>query len=156
RLLRTAQGWLNRARCDLLIWGRVKASDVLSLRFTTAQSGGTDSQSYKLTETLELPTSFVSDLGTAIAARVVAEAAPAIAMEGHYLVPVMRRIAERLAPIIQRLNPAYSSETRGWLLHSYALVRSTIGEQAGSNQDLEEAANVYNSVLKEWPRERMP
>jgi tetratricopeptide (TPR) repeat protein len=152
-----AQKWLASKRCDLLLWGRVKGDKTLSLRFTPASGSATAAESYGLTaETLELPLKFLSNLGSAIAARVVTSAASAVNMRGHYLVPMMRALAERFEPIISRLNPAFDADTRGSLLHSYALVRATIGEQAGSNDDLTVAIETFRQSLKERTRERMP
>src|SRR5208282_5996115 len=92
-----AQKWLHAKSCDLLVWGRVKGDKTLALRFTPAQGSGSDVRSYGLTEdTLELPVNFVSDLAAAIAARVVVEATRAVDMSGHYVVPLMRKSAERV------------------------------------------------------------
>ena len=154
---RQAQKWLKSKSCDLLVWGRVKGDKTLALRFTPAAGPGSDMRSYGLTsETLELPANFVSHLGAAVAARIVVEAAPAVDMSGHYLVPLMRRTAERLAPVIETLNPAFDADTRGSLFFSYALVKATIGEQAGSNDDLRQAVTAYRDALQEKTRERVP
>lgn len=77
-------------------------------------------------------------------------------MSGHYLVPLMRASADRLEPIIKRLNPVFDANTRGSLLMSYALLRETIGEQAGSNEDLPQAIAALRAALQEWTRERVP
>jgi tetratricopeptide (TPR) repeat protein len=152
-----AQKWLKAKSCDLLIWGRVKGDKTIALRFTPAEGSDSDMRSYGLTaDTLELPLGFVSDLGAALAARIVVEAARAVHMSGHYLVPLMRASAERLGPIAQRPNPSFDARVRGSVLHSYALVRQTIGEQAGSNDDLLQAIAAYRDALKEWTRERVP
>ena len=151
-----AQKWLAEKHCDLLVWGRVKGANVLSLRFTVAEIGSHDAQTFVLTETFDLPTDFIARLGTALAARLLLGAAPAIELSGRYLVPIMRMAAERLEPIVTHLSPAFDHDTRGSLLHGYALVRSTIGEQAGSNSDLEQAVNAYRDALREMTRERAP
>jgi hypothetical protein len=152
-----AQKWLRSKSCDLLVWGRAKGDKTLALRFTPSTGSDSDMRSYGLTaETLELPLGFVSDLGAAIAARVIVEAAPAVHMSGHYLVPLMRAAAERLAPIVKKRKPAFDADTRGVLLVSYALVKETIGEQAGSNDDLRQAVAAYREALQERTRERVP
>jgi tetratricopeptide (TPR) repeat protein len=153
----TAQEWLKEKACDVLIWGRAKGDKAIALRVTAAD--GTDSalKSYGLTsDTLELPVQFISNFGSAIAARIVAGVGLAVSMSGHYLVPLMQDVAKRLEPIVRQLNPAFDSETRGSLLHSYALVRMTIGQQAGSNADLQQAVTAYGAALKEYPRDRAP
>jgi tetratricopeptide (TPR) repeat protein len=152
-----AQKWLDAKSCDLLIWGRVKGDKTIALRFTASQGSDSDMRSYGLTaDTLELPLGFVSDLGATIAARVVAEAARAVHMSGKFLVPLMRESAERFGPIVRKLNPGFDADTRGSVLHSYALVRQTIGDQAGSSDDLQQAVAAYHAALQESPRERVP
>jgi hypothetical protein len=155
-----AQALLKERKCDLLVSGRVKGrsadSTVISLRFTVAESSGQSPENYKLTETFDLPADFVVHLGAAISARVMMSAAPAVHMSSHYLVPLMRATAERLEPIINRLNPSFDAETRGSLLSNYALVLSSIGLQAGSNSSLLQAIAAFHATLQEYTRERVP
>ncbi len=152
-----AQQWLNEKACDVLVWGRAKSDKALALQFTAADGTASSLQSYGLTsDTLELPVRFISDFGSAIAARIVSSAAPAVSMSGHYLVPLMREVANRLEPVIRQINPAFDIETRGSLLHSYALVRATIGTQAGSNADLLQAVEAFQGSLKFHTRDRAP
>ena len=155
-----AQKLLKDHHCDLLISGRVKgrSSDntVLSLRFTVAEAEGRKPENYTLTETFDLPANFVGHLGAAISARVAMSAAPAVQMGGQYLVPTMRAVAERLEPIVTRLNLAFHSDTRGSLLFNYALVLPSIGQQAGPNDALQKAIVAYRAALLEWTRKRVP
>jgi tetratricopeptide (TPR) repeat protein len=157
----TAQKWLARTHCDFLIWGREKGRNergetVLSLRFTVADIDSRSAESYKLTDTLDLPSQFIAHFGAAIAARVLTGVAPIFDQPGRYLVPLMRVQAERLALLVAKLHQHYDADTRGALLHSYALVRAAIGEQAGSNDDLQQAVVAYGEALKERTRERVP
>jgi tetratricopeptide (TPR) repeat protein len=152
-----AQNWLAAKHCDLLVWGRLKGPSVLSLGFIVAEVGASHPRTFSLTpDTFDLPTNFIGELGAALTARFVLGVAPAIGMRGQYLVPIMRLMAERLGPLMTRLNSTFDSQTRRSLLHSYALVSATIGEQAGSKSDLEAAISAYHSVLKEVGREDMP
>jgi tetratricopeptide (TPR) repeat protein len=152
-----AQKWLNAKSCDVLIWGRVKSDKTIALRFTPCEGADSDMRSYGLSDdTLELPVNFVSDLAAAIASRVVTEAARADHMSGQYLVPLMRASAERLEPIVKNLRPSFDADTRGSVLQSYALMRQTIGEQAGSNDDLIQAVASYRDALYEFRREHVP
>src|SRR5258705_8908027 len=111
---------------------------------------GPESSSYRLNDTLDLPLQFIADLGTAISARLMTLATLAAKMRGHYLLPLLRHTAERLQPLIDRLNPRYDSDTRGNLLHTYALVRDAIGTQGASEGDLEQAIAAYHKTLQEW------
>ena len=152
-----AQNWLKAKSCDLLVWGRVKGDKTIALRFTPCEGSHLELRSYGLSaDTLDLPVEFISDLAAAVSARIVAEAARAIHMRGHYLVPLMRASAERFGPIIKKLNPNFDADTRASLLHSYALVRDAIGDQTGSNGDLLQAITTYQATLREWTRERVP
>src|ERR1044072_2178144 len=152
-----AQKWLKAKYCDLLVWGRVKGDKSLALRFTAAASPDVGADSYGLTaETLELPIKLVSDLGAAIASRVVVGAAPAATMSGQFIAPLMREAAARFEPIINRMNPAFDADTRGSLLHNYAHICDAVGEQSGSNEDLAEAVRIYREALKERTRDRGP
>jgi tetratricopeptide (TPR) repeat protein len=156
----TAQKLLTDHNADLLISGRIKGQAagkaVLSLRFTVAEADAENPRNYPLTETFDLPVDFVTHLGAAIAARVIVGAAPAIHMAGRYIVPLMTAAAERLEPIARRRNKQFDADTRGSLLFNYALVQSTIGEQAGSNEALIQAAAAFRAALLEWTRERVP
>lgn len=151
-----AQVLLKSRNCDLLISGRVKGRDehgtVLSLRFTVAERTGGNPESYKLTETFDLPAEFVGSVGAAISARVILAAAPVVQMAGHFILPAMRIAAARIEPIVKQTNSAFDADTRGSLLHSYALIRDSIGEQSGSNEDLAEAIRLYRETLKQWTR----
>ena len=155
-----AQTLLKDRNCDLLISGRVRGrSDqgtVLSMRFTVAEDKDGSPESYKLTETFDLPAAFVSRLGAAISARVILAAAPAAEMGGHFILPAMRSAAARIEPLVKRPNPAFDADTRGTLLRNYAVVLNVIGEQAGSNEELRAAIVNFRLALNELTRDRVP
>ena len=154
------QKLLKQRNADLLISGRVKGwtqdSTILSLRFTVAEAGSANPETYRLTETFDLPTDFIGNLGAAISARVVMSAAPAVHMSGHYLVPLMRAVIERFEPIASPVNPHFDADTRGLLLSNYGLALTSIGRQAGSNNELDKAVDAYRAALLEYTRERVP
>jgi hypothetical protein len=115
RARKKAIGWLKQKRCDLLIWGRVKADNVISLRFTPAEKDEAQPQTYVLTSgTLELPAKFIADLGVAIAAYVTANVKNAAA-SGHYMAPTLRALADRLDAIIKNENDRFDLKTVGSL-----------------------------------------
>jgi tetratricopeptide (TPR) repeat protein len=153
----TAQRWLNDKSCDLLIWGRIKSDKTVALRFSPREGPASESRSYGLTaDTLDLPPKFGSDLGAALAARIVVEAARAVDRRGQYLVGLMRTSAQRIEPILSNLNPNFNADTRGSLFLSYALVKQTIDEQAGSPADLQAAIDAYAAALAQWTRTESP
>jgi tetratricopeptide (TPR) repeat protein len=152
-----AQRWLNEKSCDLLIWGRIKSDKTVALRFSPRQGSVSEPRSYGLTaDTLDLPQNFGADLGAALAARIVVEAARAFERSGEYLVDLMRISAQRIEPILRNLNPNFDADTRGSLFLSYAQVKQTIGEQAGSLADLQEAINAYDAALAVWNPTQAP
>ena len=160
RAYERVQGLLKEHNCDLMISGRVKGQGkdgaVLSLRFTVADTANRSPETYKLTDTFDLPAAFVGHLGAAIAARVILSAAPAIDMAGQYIVPAMRTTATRMGPLVRRLNPTFGPDTRGSLLFNYALVLGIIGEQAGTNDDLAASIAAHRAALEERTRQRAP
>ena len=157
RVAAKAQKWLASKKCDLLLWGRVKGDRTLSLRFTPRSGTTTAAQSYGLTaDTLDLPVKFLSDLGSAVAGRVVAAAAMTADKSGQYLVPILRATAARMEPLIKPLNPAFDADTRAFILYSYAFVRSMTADQTGANTDLDAALKAYRDALEQWTRERAP
>src|SRR5215471_15899917 len=150
-----AQRWLKKKRCDILLWGRLKTTGVLSLRFTVLEQETTDPASYIMAgDTFEVSRNLISDLGSAVVASMLSSAKLARDRAGEYIVPRLRNAAERLKPIVTRLNPAFDVETRASLLHAYALIRSVLGSQTGSLVDLEEAIGMYRKALEELTRER--
>src|SRR5271163_2564560 len=146
-----AQRWLNDKSCDLLVWGRIKSDKTVALRFTPRKGSASEPRSYGLTaDTLDLPQNFEADLGAALAAHIVVEAARAFERSGEYLVDLMRTSAQRIESILRNLNPNFNADTRGSLFLSYAQVMQTIGEQAGSSADLQKAIDAYKAALGVW------
>ena len=162
RAYEKAQKLLKERHCDLLISGRVKGrstnTTVLSLRFTVPEARAKNHESYKLTETFDLPADFVGDLGAAISARAVMSAAPAVEMPGHYLVPLMQVAAEQLEPMVQHLSPKIRPQHTRLAAFQYSspLCNTRIGEQSGSNEALRRAIHASRRALLEYTRERVP
>jgi tetratricopeptide (TPR) repeat protein len=147
RAQRTAHKWLAKKRCDLAIWGRVKADHVLSLRFTPAERSSAEPQTYVLTsDTLDLPTKFISDLGVAIAAYVASSVQGAIDSP-LYMVPGLRTLAERLDAMTVRPNAMFDTATVGTLYHSYARVKLQLFDQIGDKRDLEASISLNRKAL---------
>ena len=142
-----AQKLLKDQKCDLLISGRVKGHSrdrtaaVASL--TLADAKDANPENYTLTETFDLPSDFIGDLGAAISAKVIMSAAPAVHMTAHYLVPLMHATAERLEPMLAHLSSAFDNDTRGSLYFNYGLVQAVIGTQAGSNEALSRSVKAF-------------
>ncbi len=154
---KTAQKWLREKGNDVLIWGRLKSDTILSLRFTLAEGASTEAHTHVLTaETLELPLSALKELGSVIAVRAAALAAPAVHNSGHYLVPRMRDVVERLRALAAKPPASFSADTCGSVHFGYALACQALGAQGSDARHLEEAIAAYRSTLKEWTRDRVP
>jgi tetratricopeptide (TPR) repeat protein len=153
---KTATSWLKQKRCDLLIWGRVKADNVISLRFTPAEKDEAQPQTYVLTsETFELPTKFITDLGVAIAAYVTSCVNNALG-SGRYIAPTLRALADRLDAITNEKSAEFGLATIGSLKHCHALVLLRLYDQTSVVDDLETSISLNREALAIRTRSNMP
>ncbi len=152
---------LERFNADLMVWGGVArgTNDQTVLRLKFLQRGDsakeTQTGSYSLGSTLELPESFGSDLATALAAQVAADAAPAY-NSGRHVVAILEPVLLRLRALAKKMPKALSPDQRGGILSSYARVAKTIGDQKGDKALFHEAFDAYRSALNEWTKETNP
>ncbi|MDR3484296.1 MAG: hypothetical protein P4M05_05220, partial [Bradyrhizobium sp.] len=115
-----ARKWLESKRCDLLISGRMKSPNVVSLRFTTLNQqqpsvgeSNLGPQTYNLpVETMDFPTTFIDHLGAAIAASALANIR---VHHQHGLAPAVRNVASQLAEITSRSTTALDVQVRARL-----------------------------------------
>ena len=156
RARKKAIRWLKKKRCDLLIWGRVKADNNVSLRFTPAEIDEAKPRTYILTPgTLELPAKFIADLGVAIAAYVASNIRIATA-SGHYMVPTLRALADRLHAITNNEGEKFGLTTAGSLKHCHAFVLIKLYEQSNAIDDLEASIALGRAALALRTRSNMP
>ena len=155
-LQRTAHRWLKRKRCDVLVWGRLRANAVVSLRFTPSDKGNSQSETYVLTsDTLELPSEFIGDLGAAIAATTTSNTR--IATESRkYMAPALQVLAEQLNAATDNPNSRFDSKTIGTLLHCHALVMLRLFDQVGDRNYLDESISLGRKALSSRPRKELP
>jgi len=154
-----ARKLLKRNGGDLLIWGSLRSlagsEPCIELHFVTASSEHSRPEPFLITKGMLEP-AFAELLGVAIAAVAATSAAPSVVDSGKYLVETLEPIARRLGPLIQRMPPGMTPENRASLLHSFALVESTVGEQSGQARPLERAVAAYRQVIQVWTREHAP
>jgi tetratricopeptide (TPR) repeat protein len=136
-----ARKWLKEKRCDLIIWGRIKAPNILALRVTAADLFESSLTTYSLSPTtLDLPVNFISDLGAAIALR-VASALPSIDIPTE-------DITQRLRTLATKPHRAFDPLTQMLLLHVYGYAEATIGIHNGSKRSLLNAVSAFKFALR--------
>lgn len=147
--------WLNNKRCDLLVWGRVKAANVISLRITAADvTFGPKSYALEGSE-LDLPVELISHLGVAISARLLTSAPLHGEVDQGKFLQLATTTAERLELILAQRSESFEKSIRATLHYTYALIIGLIGERTGSPTKLREALwhieNAYRGLDRaEW------
>jgi hypothetical protein len=169
RATNTARRWMKSKNCDLLISGRIKSSNVVSLRFIPFNSvqPSTDElirgpQTYALpVDTMDFPANFTDDLGAAMAACVIANMHGLI---GGDLVPAIESIVSQLAKIIE-LPTSMPDDvpTKARLIGCYAVARGIQFDYTGNVLDLRSAIDASEKAFmlldrrkfpREWSRQR--
>jgi tetratricopeptide (TPR) repeat protein len=155
-----AQRYLKKHAGHLMIWARPDSEGgtrVIDIRFFSAAHHGEEAKQFGYApERLRLEERFGKEMGTALAAVAVSLAGIVFSRAGSYLADILKPIARQLEPMVRSLPKALTTDDRGGLLHSYALVQHTIGEQTGESFRLEAAISAYRLALEEWARERVP
>jgi tetratricopeptide (TPR) repeat protein len=160
RLQVEAQEILTAKRGDLLIWGRVKASEVLGLHFTRRSAQASTSGNFQVfadaSPSLELPPNFDHELGSAIAARVVEVSDALIDRQGHFLAQYADRFAGKIVALATHPKPNWSPAARGALLHALAIAKTIAGTETSGTDLLAEAVSNFRAALKEKDRGSAP
>ena len=153
---RTGRNWLETRSADILVWGKVAEDNrVLRLRILSGEGQSSESKSYALTETLELPVDFGAELGAALEGIIVASVTAAYD-SGRYVVDILKPAHVRLKSITQNLPATFTPARRGTILNAQAVTAAKLGEQQGDNNLLIEAVTAYRNALQECTRERVP
>lgn len=142
----------------LLIWGeviKVGKNRTVELHFVTVQDDGAKIRDFKFT-TENRVDNIAPAIGVALGAVASALALPATEEQGKYIADRMKPLAERLEPSVKNLPAAFSDDDKGQVLHAYALLQQTIGEQSGDVILLEQSVTAYRKALKERTRTRVP
>jgi tetratricopeptide (TPR) repeat protein len=155
-----AQGFLKEKGGHLVIWGApdsLAETHVINLRFFSPVHDGSEGKQFGyLPNTLKLEANFGKEMSAALAAVVVAQASVVFSRDGSYLVDILTPLAKKLEPMIRAMPAMLSQDQRGQLLHSYAAVQQTLGEQTGKRAHLLESVVAYRLALEERAQARVP
>ena len=153
---KTGQKWLAGANADVLVWGRDTGSR-LKLRFLSRERKATGPKGYRrFGEELELPRNFEKALEAQLLAVALSYVAPATEQQGTYLVSLLRPAATKLKNLLAARVATLPPEQKANLQFSLGLAATTVGEQAGERDWLEEAVAAFRAALEERTRERVP
>ena len=156
----TARAYLDETEADVLIWGAVLGSgeeSIPKLYWTPARDVDRprDWGRYE-TEDLALPEVFWADLADILRLLVVTRDAEFRSLDGHF-------VADRLRPFVEKVHSLLAGGGQGWTGDTRAGVElvlahslSTLGQQAGLNEPIGEAIDLYRKVLSHYTREKMP
>lgn len=133
---RTVREWLATTGCDVLVWGRVRGQQVLSLRI-----GGRLQRPYALDEkTLSLPDDFGADLVTSIT-QVALDDAEVAADQGNVSIEQLRRVARRIEMISRQVQSHQ-------IALAYSGVLSRIGQFVGDQEMRFQAVDIAVAAVK--------
>lgn len=142
---------LIRYNADILIWGEVVRGDgdrtVLRLRFLPRSAAQTyQVAKYTLDQILELPEKFGNDLGSALAAQVAADAAPAYDSARH-IAPLLEVVYARLRSLSKQMPKGLTPGQRAIILGAFGKVCHRIADQKNDLGRLAEAVQAYHTAL---------
>jgi tetratricopeptide (TPR) repeat protein len=154
--LKTAHAWLRSKHADLLIWGRLKSPSIVSLRFTPAERDYTEPQTYSLThDALELPATFISNLGVAIAAYAASTVQSALDLT-TYVAPTLRTLSDRLEVLLDNGSANFDAATVATLNHCCARAKVRLYDFLGRDDDLRESIQLNRKALSLRNRSAFP
>jgi tetratricopeptide (TPR) repeat protein len=153
-IFNSLQALLRNLSCDVAIWGRAKADDLVSLRFTVSEFGSRQPETYELTDSLELPREFIQSLGLAIAIRACAPDWNVPRQSD--LVEFFRRSAQRLKVIIENDSNVFDPQIRASLILSYGKALLVVGKETNSASDLNSAVGAFKAALTIFTRDNWP
>lgn len=141
--------WLKESGADVLVWGSVaERNKVLRLNFVAnAKMGRKATESYKLTDILELPKDFDSRLGATIAEKVLSQVEVAYDA-GNYSVPLLAALRPKLVALVSQ-QLFETARERCSLLLSTIVVGRRLGEQTGETSYLVEAVQFAQQIMNE-------
>jgi tetratricopeptide (TPR) repeat protein len=156
-----AQKWLKKSGAQVLVWGKVLTvpgrPSVPELCWTNSENAKEKKESdrYPLQEDLTPPIGFNNDLSDILHLVAVTQSAAFYAEEGHF-------VADRLRPFIERVRHLLKSDAaKNWKPKDIARTKlilanalTTVGEQAGDNDALSKAIDLYNETFTVFTRQQ--
>ena len=142
--------WLRRTGADVLVWGEVKKADkVLRIFFLPSEGRPTRqpvSQSYQVNAVLVLGENFDEDLGSVIAARMVAAASIPFEATGKFVADLLDKVGPRLEVLAK--NKMISDL---WAFCEVTLAMgdasTVLGDQKSDSKELHKAVEAYERIL---------
>ena len=155
-----ARAYLEESGADVLIWGSVlkDGDESIPKLYWTPSSGVDRARDWGRypTQDLELPAVFWTDLVEVLQLLVVTRDTEFRSLKGQF-------VADRLRPFVEKVRALLTSRGEGWSEETRARVRlvladslTTLGDQEGTNEALEEAIVLYRETLEHYTRERVP
>ena len=149
--------WLKEQNASVLIWGEAAARDkLLRLRFLPAEGDGSAKSYALIDQTLELPTDFGGDLGTAFAGQAAAAISPVYQRSGEALANLITPFVAKLKPLAEKPPASFSDQTRAQFWDAYAAGEQQLGNERGDYARLVVAIAFYKKALTIWTRESVP
>ena len=158
RSRREARQFVKKHDSDVLIWGSVytlSQKDHLVARFSTPDFDHNPSGTFGFGEYYDLDSTFVPELGTAIAAVAAAMALSSLSNPRNFAVAVLEPAADRLSELIGKLDKLHAVD-RGAVFHSYGLIQSVIGGQTGDVVRLTKAVDALRTATNAFDPKRVP
>jgi tetratricopeptide (TPR) repeat protein len=152
----TARKLLDQRHADLLIGGEMlKKEEAVSLWFI-GKDPAHDWQpsTFRLDANL-LKKDFSDAASTQLLSVALSAIRPATEESGRYLVGILKPVSVRLRHLLEAAT-GFSATQTGALEYALGLALFAIGEQAGDNSALADAAKAFRAALAERPRHRVP
>jgi tetratricopeptide (TPR) repeat protein len=149
----TARKWLEDLRADVLIAGEMlKKDETVSLWFIGKDP--TQALTFRLDANL-LKQDFAEAASTQLLAVALSAIKPATAENGRYLVVVLRPIAVRLWHLLASRSGLTAAQKAN-LESALGITLFVIGDKAGENGALTDAAGAFHAALQEKPSDQVP
>jgi tetratricopeptide (TPR) repeat protein len=145
---RRAQRLIVAKNADILIWGETaKADQSIRLHFTPrAGAGSAAYRGYELTQVLELPKSFGTDLGGVLATLVAADRDTGYVPGGSFIHHRLRPILGRLAPLVENPPAILTADQRATFVSTYALAASGLADESRDIALLEKSIAAWRDA----------
>jgi tetratricopeptide (TPR) repeat protein len=106
-------------------------------------------------DALELPTSFISNLGVAIAAYAASTVQGALD-SNTYVAPTLRTLSDRLEVLLEAPSPSFDAATVGTLNHCCARAKVRLYDFLGDDRDLRTSIQLSRKALSLRKRDTFP
>jgi tetratricopeptide (TPR) repeat protein len=157
-----ARALLKKTGADVLIWGSVISSSgksAMRLYWTPARdvTGAKSTSRYQpLTETIALPPEFWNDLKQILGLLSQSRLAEFTDQSENFVANKLKPLIEQVRALVQSREGVWNPETLAGVRFALATALWDFGEQSGTNEPLDESIELYQKVLDQWTRARVP